>query len=318
MDLACSWRAPISIQLQQGFGLSQETTSVSVVIPVYNCAERVEGAIRSALAQVPQPLEIIVVDDASTDSIDGASLTAIDPRIRFIRHDINRGGGAARNTGIDAARGELIAFLDADDRWLPGKLELQLSQLWERRLENVFACGNARLEAGTRKTIFNSRPPHEGEDISRYFLIHDCTFQTSTLVVPAKLAQSVRFNERLRRHQDWDFTFRLIKNGARYLYCHEPLVAYWDHYDPNRVSLQKTIEPALFWLSVARDIVAPDAAAAFYFRTTFRRHLAQRPLAALLMAIRMAFSDPRAASWALRHAAMFLRRHRGLFLASVP
>src|SRR6266536_6439533 len=103
--------------------MSQETASVSVVVPVYNCVDRVQGAIRSALDQAPRPLEIIVVDDASTDSIDGAALAAIDPCIRVIRHEVNRGGGAARNTGIDAARGELIAFLDADDRWLPGKLK---------------------------------------------------------------------------------------------------------------------------------------------------------------------------------------------------
>ncbi|MCP3460035.1 glycosyltransferase family 2 protein [Bradyrhizobium sp. CCGUVB23] len=155
--------------------MSEETASVSVVIPIYNCTERIEGAIRSALDQAPRPLEIIVVDDASTDSFDRDAIAAIDPRIRVIRHETNRGGGAARNTGIDAARGELIAFLDSDDRWLPDKLKLQLSQTWERRFESVFACGNARLEAGTKKNIFNSRPPHEGEDISRYFLIHDCT-----------------------------------------------------------------------------------------------------------------------------------------------
>lgn len=298
--------------------MSQETASVSVVIPVYNCTERLEGAIRSALNQVPGPLEIIVVDDASIDPIDPAALAAVDPRVRVIRHEINRGGGAARNTGIDAARGEFIAFLDADDRWLPDKLKLQLSQIWERKLENVFACGNVSLEGGTRKNIYNSRPPYEGEDISRYFLIHDCTFQTSTLLLPTKLAQSVRFNDRLRRHQDWDFTFRLIKNGAGYLYCHKPLAAYWDGPNPNRVSLQKAIEPALFWLSIAGDSVAPDAAAAFYFRTTFRRHLAQRPLAALLMAIKTSLSDPRAASWALRHAAIVVRRYGGSFPAHAP
>jgi len=290
--------------------MSEETASVSVVIPVYNCTERFEGAIRSALDQVPGPLEVIVVDDASTDLIDPAALTAIDPRVRVIRHETNRGGAAARNTGIDAAQGELVAFLDADDRWLPDKLKLQLSQILDRKLENVFACGNVSLEGGRRKSVYNSRPPYEGEDISRYFLIHGCTFQTSTLMLPTKLAQSVRFDDRLRRHQDWDFTFRLVKNGARYLYFHEPLAAYWDAPDPSRVSMQKAIEPALLWLSLAGDTMAPDAAAAFYFRTTFKRHLAQQPLAALLRAIE-SLSDPRAASWALSRAARLLRGEGG-------
>jgi glycosyltransferase involved in cell wall biosynthesis len=97
----------------------QEMAQVSVVIPLYNCADRIEGAIRSALDQTARPLEIIVVDDASTDPVDIDALTAIDPCVRVIRHEVNRGGGVARNTGIDAARGDLVAFLDADDRWLP-------------------------------------------------------------------------------------------------------------------------------------------------------------------------------------------------------
>jgi glycosyltransferase involved in cell wall biosynthesis len=286
--------------------MSDEARSISVVIPLYNCVDRIEGAILSALNQVPEPVEIIVVDDASTDQIDAAALTAIDPRVRVIRHEVNRGGGVARNTGIDAANGQLIAFLDADDRWLPGKLERQLSQIWDLRFENVFACANVRLEGPSpKKVIYNSRPPYEGEDISRYFLIHDCTFQTSTLVVPAKLAKSVRFDDRLRRHQDWDFIFRLIRNGARYLYCDEPLAVYWDGDNPKRVSTQKSIEPALFWLSVTGDSVAPDAAAVFYFRTTFRRHFAQQPLAAFLTAVRMGLSDQRALAWVLRKLSPF-------------
>lgn len=281
--------------------MSEETKSVSVVIPLYNCPDRIEGAIRSALEQDPKPIEIIVVDDASTDPIDATTLTALDPCIQIIRHETNQGGGGARNTGIDAARGELVAFLDADDRWLPGKLKLQVSQIAVRGADNVFACANVRLEGPRpKKRIYNSRPPFEGEDISRYFLIHDCTFQTSTLVVPAKLAKSIRFDHRLRRHQDWDFIFRLLKDGAHYLYCHEPLAIYWDGSNATRVSTQKSIEPALFWLSVAGNTMAPDAAAVFYFRTTFRRHFKQRPIPALLKAVRMGLRDPQSLRWLLK------------------
>jgi glycosyltransferase involved in cell wall biosynthesis len=280
--------------------MSQKAMSVSVVIPVYNCPDRIEGAVRSALDQTPRPLEIIVVDDASTDPIGAAALAAIDPCVRIIRHEVNRGGAVARNTGIDAARGELVALLDADDRWLPGKLERQVSQL-RGRPDNVFACANIAIDRGrSEQKLYNSRPPREGEDISRYFLVHFCTFQTSTLVIPAKLAKSVRFDERLRRHQDWDFIFRLIRSGASFEYCHEPLVTYWDGSELNRVSQQKSIEPALVWLDIAKGLVAPDAAAAFYFRTTFRRHLAERPLAAFLMALRMGLGDRRSIAWVLK------------------
>jgi glycosyltransferase involved in cell wall biosynthesis len=280
--------------------MSQETVSVSVVIPVYNCPDRIEGAVRSALDQHPKPIEIILVDDASTDPIDAATVNAIDPCVRIIRHEVNRGGGVARNTGIDAAQGDLVALLDADDRWLPGKLEKQLSQLRDQP-ENVFACGNIAIDRGEpEQKLYNWRPPHEGEDISRYFLVHFCTFQTSTLVVPAKLAKAVRFDHRLRRHQDWDFIFRLIKYGARFVYCHEPLVTYWDGAQAGRVSQQKSIQPALIWLEVAKGLMAADAATAFYFRTTFRRHFAEQPLTAFLMALKMGLGNRRSVAWVLK------------------
>ena len=258
--------------------MPHEEKSVSVVIPVYNCAERVEGAIRSALDQTPRPLEVIVVDDASTDSIDASALAAIDPCVRVIRHEINR----------------------ADDRWLPEKLEKQLSQL-RGAGDNVFACGNIRIERGNaEQALYNWRPPDDGEDISRYFLVHCCTFQTSTLVVPSKLAKSVRFDQRLPRHQDWDFVLRLIKAGGRFAYSHEPLVEYWDGAGTNRVSQQKSIEPALLWLDVASGVMAPDAAAAFYFRTTFRQHFMKRPVAAFMTALRLGLSDRRSTAWVLK------------------
>jgi glycosyltransferase involved in cell wall biosynthesis len=288
----------------------KEEASVSVVIPVYNCAERVEGAIRSALDQTPRPLEVIVVDDASTDCIEASALAAIDPCVRVIRHEVNRGGSTARNTGIDAARGDLVALLDADDRWLPGKLEKQLSQL-RGAGDNVFACGNMRIErGGAEQALYNPRPPYDGEDISRYFLIHCCAFQTSTLVVPSKLAKSVRFDQRLRRHQDWDFVLRLIKKaGGRFVYSHEPLVEYWDGSRTNRVSQQKSIEPALLWLNVASGVMAPDAAAAFYFRTTFRQHFMKQPVAAFMTALRLGLSDPRSTAWVLKRLPGFRIAH---------
>jgi glycosyltransferase involved in cell wall biosynthesis len=282
-------------------------TDVSVVIPTYNRSDRLEGAIRSALDQEPKPHEIIVVDDGSTDGTDRIQLTSIDPCIRVIRHESNRGGGAARNTGIDAARGKWIAFLDADDLWLPGKLALQLAQINKAGEEKVFACGNVVFEGRIYDgQLYNSRPPYNGEDISRYFLLHGCTFQTSTLLVPSDLAREVRFDERLRRHQDWDFSLRLLKYGAHFVYSHQALAKYWDEADPNRVSKQSSIEPALFWIRSARELIAPDAAAAFYFRTTFRQHVVQQPTAALVTAVKLTFQSPGAACWALKKLATLL------------
>lgn len=110
---------------------------ISVVVPAYNAAPYLREAIDSAFAQTHRPLEVIVVDDGSDDGTEEVARSYGD-RIRFIRQE--RGGnGAARNTGVEMARGHYFAFLDADDRFLPTKLEHQLEALeQEPELDMVF------------------------------------------------------------------------------------------------------------------------------------------------------------------------------------
>lgn len=109
--------------------MSNSNPTVSVIIPTYNRAHLVARAICSVIAQTYQDFEIIVVDDASKDNTEEVVRRLGDHRIRYIQHEGNRGGSAARNTGIRAAHGEYIAFLDSDDEWLPEKLERQVASL---------------------------------------------------------------------------------------------------------------------------------------------------------------------------------------------
>lgn len=97
---------------------------ISVIIPTYNCFSYIKEAVDSVLNQTYQNIEIIIVDDGSTDNT-MQLLTPYSSQIKYI-HQQNRGPSAARNTGIRAAQGEWIAFLDADDIWLPNKLEKQI------------------------------------------------------------------------------------------------------------------------------------------------------------------------------------------------
>ena len=104
--------------------------AISTVIPTYNRAHLVPRALESALAQTTARDEVIVVDDGSSDGTEGA-LAAYRDRIRYV-HTPNRGAGAARNRGIREATCDLVAFLDSDDEWMPGKLELARNWLAAR------------------------------------------------------------------------------------------------------------------------------------------------------------------------------------------
>src|SRR5262245_13663115 len=101
--------------------------TVSIIIRTYNRAHSLAKAIGSPQNQTYGDFEIIVVDDASTDGTSEQILGLNDPRIRLLRHETNRGVGAACNTGVLAAKGELIAWLDSDDTWYPEKLERQVA-----------------------------------------------------------------------------------------------------------------------------------------------------------------------------------------------
>ena len=102
---------------------------VSVILPTYNRLDSLPHAIASVLSQSERELELIVVDDASTQDIGSLIEKIADPRITLVRRVANGGAGAARNTGLEHARGQFIAFQDSDDLWLPGKLTYQLAML---------------------------------------------------------------------------------------------------------------------------------------------------------------------------------------------
>ena len=106
--------------------MTNEHPLVSVIIPVYNGGRYLRSALESVFAQTYQPIEVIVVDDGSAD--DSGVIAQSFPDVRYI-HQENQGVAAARNNGLEAARGEFLAFLDQDDLWTPEKLKLQISQL---------------------------------------------------------------------------------------------------------------------------------------------------------------------------------------------
>ena len=120
--------------------------AISVVIPAYNCAAYLPTAIESVLAQTVPDLEIIVVDDGSTDATPAVVAPYLD-RLQYICQG-NRGLPGARNAGIRAAKGEYIALLDADDSWLPEKLALQMPRFADPQVGIVYSDFSVRYADG--------------------------------------------------------------------------------------------------------------------------------------------------------------------------
>jgi glycosyltransferase involved in cell wall biosynthesis len=190
---------------------------VSAIVPTHNRAALVVRAVQSIMAQTYRNLEIIVVDDASTDDTRTAIERLGDTRIRYVRHDTNKGGSAARNTGIRHARGTYIAFLDDDDEWEPRKTEEQVAALQHH---DVVLCTSASEHAGAMELGF-------GETITLEELRHGrCTAGgTAVLMAKADVLEETMFDESLPRYQDWDLFIRIgLKHEIAYL--NKPLVRY--------------------------------------------------------------------------------------------
>jgi len=200
---------------------------VSVVIPTYNYGRWVAEAIDSALAQTLPPIEVIVVDDGSTDDT-AAVLAAYGDRIRVIRQR-NQGPATARNAGIAAARGDVVAFLDADDLWKPRKLELQMARFDAGPSLGFVHCGVETFDAdGNTLDVLAGREGRLAADLLR--LRTDVVAGPgSSLAVPKAVAEEIGgFDATLPRSEDWDFCYRI---AARYPigYVAEPLVRYRLH-----------------------------------------------------------------------------------------
>ncbi len=180
---------------------------VSVIIPTYNCPGFLTAAIESVLAQTYTELEVVVVDDGSTDNT-AEVVRGFESRVRYVYQD-NAGTAAARNTGIKAARGEVIAFLDHDDLWLPEKLELQLPMLREDKSIGMVFCGRQFFNTYTNE-VTSTHPAEAGLQVHD-FLGHT-TIALQSAIVPRSIFNSVGlFDEQLLGTDDWEMCIRIAK-----------------------------------------------------------------------------------------------------------
>lgn len=245
---------------------------VSVIIPNFNRKAELQRAVDSVLSQDYEELEIIVIDDASTVDV-SLSFPPLEPeKLRWIALPENRGGATARNAGIDAARGELVAFLDSDDVWTSDKLARQVaSYLSDGRPTDCVYYSQVVMDRGEERLLLPERPMAPDEGVGDYLfpwrgnLIH-----TSSLLMPATLARTVRFTDDLRIHQDVDFCLRLQQQGASFRFHPEPLSRWHAEARADRMSYRPKFLLSLNWLATTDDLMP------FHSRQKFATQLASR------------------------------------------
>lgn len=214
---------------------------VSVVIPAYNMEGFIGQAIDSVLGQTYQQFEVIVVDDGSSDGTVRSAAQIADPRVRIITHTHQRGPSAARNTGIVRAGGDYIGFLDADDIWLPEKLEQQVELLSTRHALGFVYCGAHQVDSSLRflRTPALGPPwPKAGREafvrlFSReYFVVAPL----STMVLRRTCLDQVGlFDEAIVQGEELDLLLRLAQSWD-IAFVPEPLVLYrvTGHFNPEK------------------------------------------------------------------------------------
>jgi glycosyltransferase involved in cell wall biosynthesis len=198
--------------------------SVSVVIPTHNRASLLGRSIKSVLGQTYKDFEIIVVDDASTDNTEEVVQSIRDPRIRYLRHEKNRGGSAARNTGIRAAWGQYIAFQDSDDEWLPEKLEKQMEVLAAAPPEvGIVYTAFWRIRSDNKEYIPGPEIQLKEGRVHRELLKGNFVTTQAVLVKRECFQKAGMFDETLPRFQDWELFIRMAKH-YEFRYVPEALV----------------------------------------------------------------------------------------------
>jgi glycosyltransferase involved in cell wall biosynthesis len=202
---------------------------ISVIIPTRNRAGFVAGAIKSVLAQSLRDLEIIVVDDGSSDNTAAVIESFRQPGLVYLRHDQSRGGAAARNTGILRATGEYVAFLDDDDEWYPEKLSRQMDVMLSSPPEVGAVYTGYFIVDRSNAQIRGQIVPTERGDLYEALLASNCIGGTSSVLLRRACFDEIGlFDERLPSFQDYDLWLRIARK-FHFDYVREPMLRYFVH-----------------------------------------------------------------------------------------
>lgn len=272
---------------------------VSVVIPAFNAERFLAAAIDSVLAQSVDDLEVLVVDDGSTDATPVLA-REYGPPVKHLRQD-NAGVSVARNRGIAESRAPYVAFLDADDTWLPGKLETQLTALERQPTRKLCHSAFFVVDAELRPLGVTRHPPRRSalEDL----LLDGTVVGCPTVLCERELIDRTGgFDATLSQCADWDMWIRLAQH-TEFVYVDEPLARYRQHSSNMSADIARYERDAVRVLEKAfRSGGLGAAATTSHRRKAFGRaymvlagsyYRASRPRDFLRCALRALVLDPR-------------------------
>ena len=204
---------------------TEQRPTVSVIIPAYNAADYIAAALDSVFSQTLTDYEVIVINDGSPDTLQlEQALAPYLHRIIYLKQE-NRGAAAARNAGLRIAQGRFVAFLDADDFWLPAYLTSQVNFSESSRADLVYA--DAELIGGSEFSgrTYMETAPSSGEVTAESLLALRCNVITSGVVARRQpIIEVGMFDEAIRRGHDFDLWLRVAKHGATIKYQKEVLL----------------------------------------------------------------------------------------------
>jgi len=242
------------------------TPTVSVVIPTFARPELVSRAVRSALTQTVDDIEVIVVIDGPDEATRTTLTTITDARLRVVTLPEQGGAQNARNVGVREARAPWTALLDDDDEWLPNKLAVQLDLAKGAEVPMPIVASRLINRTPRADLVMPRRLPETGEPLSEYLTVRrglfhgDGFIQTSTIMAPTELLRRLPFTVGVRRMQELDWTLRaLSQDDVDLIYAAEPLVLWHTDEDRPRVSFDSPWQDSLEWLRRSRPLLTPRA-----------------------------------------------------------
>jgi glycosyltransferase involved in cell wall biosynthesis len=258
-----------------------------VIIPTLDRLGMLRRALASALEQEAVDLEVVVVDDGSSDGTSDAVAALGDPRVQVVRHERPQGVARARNAGLEAARGEWVGFLDDDDVWAPRKLSEQLAAARAAGAGMAFSGAIVLDDAGASPGIDPAPDPGDllAELLRHNFIPGGCS---NVIARTALVRAAGGFDARLSMLADWDLWIRLAERTEAAA-CPQPHVAYLDHAQSMHVQEARGTPRELQHLArkhrdqMLRHGIRPDAGLWVVSWSAAGEHRAGHPLRAALL-----------------------------------